>query len=129
MGGGATLRAAPAVLTAANACVFGRVGGVRMRVLPLPLSPARRGAPPALMSLLLLLAPGGRSPRPRCNLHIRWHREGGARGRAVAPTAATAHQPAVQPPSPVMCTQKGVRCYGEGDWGAAPQKTTVRSPE
>jgi hypothetical protein len=32
MGVGATLRAAPAVLTAADACVCGRVGGARMRV-------------------------------------------------------------------------------------------------
>eukprot|EP01047_Picozoa_sp_COSAG01_P060810 COSAG01_NODE_7505_length_3177_cov_3.303345_2_plen_120_part_00 len=101
----------------------------RKASLPLPLPPARRGAPPALLSLLLLLAPGGRSLRPRCSLHVRWYREGDARGRAVAPAATTAHQSTVQPPSPVVCTQKGVRCYGEGDWGAAPQKPTVRSPE
>jgi hypothetical protein len=106
------------------------VGGKASLSLPLP--PARRGAPPVLMSLLLPLAPRGRSPRPRWSLHIRQHREGEVPAAALLlpqPPLPTSQPSSLRRPSPVVCTQKGVRCYREGDRGAAPQKTTIRSPE
>jgi hypothetical protein len=70
--------------------------------LPLPLPPARRGAPPVLMSLLLPLAPGGRSARPRYSLHIRQHRE----GRCPRPRCCSCSRhcpPASRPASVARC--------------------------
>eukprot|EP01049_Picozoa_sp_SAG25_P006329 SAG25_NODE_471_length_7659_cov_3.676720_5_plen_80_part_00 len=35
--------------------------------------------------------------------------------------------PTIHPSSSGMCTQKGVRRYREGDWGATPQTRSPRS--
>jgi hypothetical protein len=51
-----------------GACgVSPRHGGKGEALLPLSSPPAQRGAPPALLLLLLPLALGGRCPQPCCH--------------------------------------------------------------